>query len=83
MLQPEHNLNYSFFEHNPNEELKKDQPSHREEQTAIRLPTEPDVNTEDTINLNFRLPVTGERVSRRFKRTDKVELLYDFIDFLT
>jgi hypothetical protein len=40
-------------------------------------------NDADCINLNFRLPVTGERVSRRFHKDDKVELLYTFIDFLT
>ena len=28
------------------------------------------------------MPVSGERVSRRFLRTEKVSALYDFIDFL-
>jgi len=28
----------------------------------------------------FRLPVSGERVSRRFRKTDKVGILYDFIE---
>jgi hypothetical protein len=35
------------------------------------------------ITLNFRLPVTGERVSRRFEKDSKIGELYNFIDYLT
>lgn len=49
----------------------------------IILPQEPEKDDPNSINLNFRLPISGERVSRRFLRDDEVEILYKFIDHLT
>lgn len=48
-----------------------------------KLREEPAAEDEDCVNVNFRLPVSGERVSRRFLREEKVQALYDYIDVLT
>lgn len=47
------------------------------------MPDEPAKDAPDCFNLNFRLPVSGERVSRRFHKDDKVAILYTYIDYLT
>jgi len=46
------------------------------------LPEEPSASDPDACHIIIRLPITGERVNRRFLKTDKVALLYDFIDSL-
>jgi len=46
------------------------------------LPEEPIEGDKEASAIVFRLPVSGERINRRFLKTDKVGLLYDFIDSL-
>ena len=36
----------------------------------------------EACHIVFRLPGNGERVNRRFLKTDKVQILYDYIDSL-
>lgn len=48
----------------------------------INLPPEPTKEDADSLELIFRLPDSGERVSRRFLKSDTVQLVYDFIDYL-
>ena len=48
----------------------------------INLPEEPTKETEDSLELIFRMPVSGDRIQRRFLKTDTVQLVYDFIDDL-
>jgi len=46
------------------------------------LPEEPDQSDPNACHLVFRLPGSGERVSRRFLRDQTIELLYLYIDSL-
>lgn len=46
------------------------------------MPDEPEQGNPDATNIGFRMPLSGERVQRRFLKTDKIQLLYDFIDDL-
>lgn len=46
------------------------------------IPEEPAEGTEGASRIVFRLPISGERVQRRFMLTDKVQLLYDFVETL-
>lgn len=62
----------------PIEEPKTEEPKMRE----ITLPEEPSVEDPDSLELIFRMPLSGERVRRRFLKTDTISLLYDFIDSL-
>lgn len=48
----------------------------------IILPAEPEADNADSLELIFRMPHSGERVRRKFLKTDTVSLLYDFIDDL-
>lgn len=41
---------------------------------------EPEDKDPDACHIGFRMPGTGDRVNRRFLKTDKVQLMYDFID---
>ena len=50
--------------------------------TAPTIDPEPTAGP-DVITLNFRLPVTGERVSRRFRNDSEIGDLYKFVDYLT
>jgi len=36
------------------------------------LPAEPDEKDPDVCNIVFRMPVSGDRVNRRFLKTDKI-----------
>lgn len=47
-----------------------------------QLPEEPAENDSEACHIGFRMPGTGERVSRRFLKTQQVQLLYDYIDSL-
>jgi FAS-associated factor 2 len=47
-----------------------------------RLGTEPDQSNPDVCTIVFRLPIGGERLTRRFLKEDKIEILYDYIDSL-
>jgi|TARA_B110000305_G_C19102963_1_gene476123 hypothetical protein len=49
---------------------------------VINLPEEPASDNGDSTNIGFRMPLSGERVQRRFLKTDKIQLLYDYIDDL-
>ena len=44
------------------------------------MPIEPGADDKDACNIVFRLPGSGERVNRRFLKTDTVEVMYQFID---
>ena len=46
------------------------------------MPQEPVEGDKDASSIVFRLPVSGERISRRFLKSEKVGTLYDFIDSL-
>lgn len=46
------------------------------------LPDEPNATSPEVCTISFRLPTTGERLTRRFLKTDKVQLLYDYLDSL-
>ena len=48
----------------------------------IILPEEPTSDNTDSLELVFRLPVSGDKIKRRFLKTDDIALLYDFIDDL-
>jgi len=38
----------------------------------INLPPEPEVENSDSLEIKLRMPVSGERVSRRFLKSDTV-----------
>ena len=46
------------------------------------MPEEPAQGDADATNIGFRMPLSGERLQRRFLKTDKIQLLYDYIDDL-
>ena len=48
----------------------------------VVMPEEPSKEEADSLELIFRMPVSGERVSRRFLKTDTIGLLYSFVDHL-
>ena len=66
------------------EEVKKEEPPVKTTPVIreINLPQEPEATQTDSFELIFRMPVTGERVNRRFLNTDVIQTLYDFIDHL-
>lgn len=43
------------------------------------MPDEPPVGAPDVSEIVFRMPGSGQRVSRRFLKTDKVDLLYTYV----
>ena len=43
------------------------------------MPQEPDQGGEDVAEVVFRAQGTGKRFNRRFLKTDKVEMLYNFV----
>ena len=47
----------------------------------INLPDEP-VDNENAAKIVLRMPQSGERIARNFLRSDRVGLLYDFVDWL-
>lgn len=47
-----------------------------------KLPEEPSDKDSNACQIVFRMPVTGDRVTRRFMKTDLVLSLYDFVDSL-
>ena len=49
---------------------------------VINLPEEPSQDNKDSLQLILRMPLSGERISRRFLKTDKIGIVYDFIDHL-
>jgi len=73
--QEQADLQYSYFD---------DKKSDKDIVESIKGPQQPaePLPGPDTVVLNFRLPVTGDRVSRRFDKLDKVQALYDYIDIL-
>ena len=49
---------------------------------VINMPDEPTPDNHDSLELVFRMPLSGERMRRRFLKDDTVSLLYDYIDDL-
>ena len=45
------------------------------------LPDEPEEGDQDAVKLVMRMP-SGERVERRFLKSDPIKTLYDFVDSL-
>ena len=52
------------------------------EAPKIILPEEPLEGDPDSLAIILRMPVTGERITRRFLKTDTIGLLFDFVDHL-
>ena len=48
----------------------------------INLPDEPSADNKNAAKLVLRMPQSGERIARNFLRSDRVALLYDFVDWL-
>ena len=48
----------------------------------VNLPLEPDASDGDSLEIIMRMPLTGDRVRRRFMKTDLVQTLYDYVDWL-
>ena len=48
----------------------------------ITLPIEPVEDEAESLELIFRMPLSGERIRRRFYKTEQISVLYDFIDHL-
>jgi FAS-associated factor 2 len=46
------------------------------------LPSEPAQGDPNACDIVIRLPVTGNRISRRFLKSDKIQTLYHYIDSL-
>lgn len=42
----------------------------------------PSQDDPDSCEIVFKLPGSGERINRRFKKTDKAETLYKYIEYL-
>jgi len=64
------------------EEMLKMEISGKKSMARNRLPVEPDPNDSNTNRVSqlvIRLP-DGSRVQRRFRVTDKVQAIYDFVD---
>lgn len=57
---------------------KKAEPARR----VITLPEEPAADNADSTKIVFRMPLSGERIERRFLKEDKISLIYDFVDHL-
>ncbi|KAJ3089522.1 hypothetical protein HK102_006193, partial [Quaeritorhiza haematococci] len=53
----------------------------RKQELIATLPPEPDASEPESTRLGIRMP-SGERVVRRFRATDKIGLLYHFIETL-
>ena len=49
---------------------------------VFSMPDEPQADDPDSVEIKFRLPISGERMARRFMKDDKIEILYAFIDHL-
>jgi len=62
------------------EEEKAKSKERRVEEALLRLNEEPPATDKTAATIIFRMPQTGERVTRRFAKTDKIQALYDFID---
>ena len=48
----------------------------------INLPDEPEENNADSLEIILRMPDSGSRMRRRFLKSDKIELVYHFVDHL-
>ena len=47
------------------------------------MPEEPAAGTPDVAEVVFRAQGTGKRINRRFMKTDKPQMLYNFVRTLT
>jgi len=48
----------------------------------IILPEEPAADDADSLEIILRMPFSGDRISRRFLKSDSIQVIYDFIDHL-
>lgn len=49
---------------------------------SMTLPNEPEEKDADACHIVFRMPLNGERISRRFLKSEKIQVLYDFLESL-
>jgi len=86
LLQDMEKLNKNKKEEERKQQLKKEEEEkvqskeRRAEEALSRLQEEPPASDKTAATIIFRMPQTGERVTRRFAKTDKIQALYDFID---
>ena len=59
-----------------------DPPKPKIERKKVEVPDEPSADDQDSLELIFRMPLSGERIRRRFLKSDKIEILYGYIDSL-
>ena len=52
------------------------------QEDLVEINDEPASDDPNSVLLILRLPISGERHKRRFLKTDKVEYLYTYIDYL-
>ncbi len=64
------------------EERLKQQKLEEAKRKKEQLPAEPNDKDPLACHIVFRLPGSGERVNRRFLKSDQVQLIYDFLDSL-
>ena len=64
------------------EEVKAPELPKAKEYPKVSLPDEPTKEDEGSLEIIFRMPVSGERVQRRYLKSDTVKELYHFIDHL-
>ena len=48
----------------------------------VELPEEPKTDDPESLEVIFRMPLSGERIKRRFLQNDTIAALHDFIDDL-
>lgn len=48
----------------------------------LSMPEEPSADDKDAAVIVFRMPESGQRIQRRFNKTDKVDLLYHYVSSL-
>ena len=54
-----------------------------ESQAPPQIDDEPAEDDPDSCGIVFKLPGSGERINRRFLKTDKAESLYRYIEYLS
>lgn len=65
-------------------ELNRKQIEFKESAKVVKesLPEEPEENHPDVVTVQFRLPDGSQTIQRRFLKTDKIQLLYDYVHSL-
>jgi hypothetical protein len=84
VIQPRNRSALAAEENQPSSLLTDDlnEPIPPKKGPVVNLPDEPSSEDTNSLEIIFRMPVSGERVKRRYLKSDTVQLLYDFIDHL-